>query len=100
MEVTKKRTGLECVLMLYVSRFVDGFLQPLQRVSFSLTGRVHSLSMAEEAFCAMAPSLLSPPLWPCWPPHPSVNRLGVIPPFVLDVPPDIRQAGIDMLPPP
>ncbi|CAI9181178.1 unnamed protein product [Rangifer tarandus platyrhynchus] len=98
MEVTEKRMGLECVLMLYVSRFVDGFLQPLQRVSFSLTERVRSLSMAEETFCAMAPSLLSPPLWPCWPPHLSVNRLGVIPPFVLDVPPDIRQAGIDMLP--
>lgn len=77
----------------------DGFLQRLQWVSFSLTGGVHSLSMAEEVFCAMAPSLLSPPLQPCWPPHPSVNRLGVIPSFVLDVPPDIRQAGIDMLPP-
>lgn len=45
------------------------------------------------------PHLSLPPSGHAGLPHPSVNRLGVIPSFVLDVPPDIRQAGIDMLPP-
>ena len=73
-----------------------------QQVSFSLRGKAHSLSVAGEAVCPVASPLLPPPLQPCWPPRPSVNKPGVNPPFVLDVPSDIRKAGINMVsaPPP
>lgn len=36
-------------------------LQPLQRVSFSLRGKVHRRRVAGEARCAVALSLLAPP---------------------------------------
>lgn len=57
-EVARKHR-MECILKVELSRFVDGFLQTLQWVSFSLQAKVRSPGRAREA---CLPSLPPSPL--------------------------------------